>query len=144
MEFRLNNLNRMPLTAVEITSQAQEKSLLFKTKTFIVLDVLIIVNLLVFLIFSPIKPGPDLACNEKTCNSTGFCSQGCSFLYWDLTALVVGIASLTLDCFTLCQIRKRYINAVTAISGFFIDICKCTVAIIFAVMTVNAIFDENQ
>jgi hypothetical protein len=104
MEFRLNDLNRMPLTAVQITSQAQEKSLNNKTKFFIVLDVLIILNLVLFVIIAPVsyrigsgnckvKYGTDKVCNT------------CVLTTWATSAMVVAVASLTLDCFMLKQIK---------------------------------------
>ena len=51
----LTSINRMPLTALHITSAAEKKKIKRRTKIFLVLDVCIIVNNIAYLWIAPIE-----------------------------------------------------------------------------------------
>lgn len=51
----LNDISRMPITALRITSAAEEATLRKKTIVFMVLDALIIINTILFIFISPIE-----------------------------------------------------------------------------------------
>ena len=65
----LNELSRMPITALRITSEAEAANLQRKTILFMVLDLLIICNTVLFLILSPIEKNKYI--NSTMCDKNG-------------------------------------------------------------------------
>ena len=127
----LTSINRMPLTALHITSAAEKKKINRRTKIFLVLDVCIIVNNIAYLWFAPIEV--DYFSKEGTqCKSK-------RFMYWSIVSLSVALTSLVLDLFTLKQVNANYVNAITAIIGLFIDLSQLALAITLFVFIKKAI-----
>ena len=99
----LNDISRMPVTALRITSAAEEATLRKKTIVFMVLDSLIIINTILFIWISPIE-------NERVIHPHGnntFCPLGdtCKpkiWYVWCWIALPLSCLSLTMDALTLC------------------------------------------
>ena len=124
----LHELSRMPITALRITSEAEAANLRRKTILFMFLDTLIIINTVLFIIIAPIEQGNKtvedycLKVSVTQCNLT-------RYVIWCSFALPLSCLSLTMDALTLCQIRRKYVNAVTALAGFAIDTTQLGMAI---------------
>ena len=89
----LNELSRMPVTALQITSEAEKINLRRKTIAFMILDALIIINIIILLWVAPIekvfKSYKGIECRSKR------------WLVWCEIALPLSILSLVLDALTL-------------------------------------------
>lgn len=55
MAVDLNGLNRMPITAIHITSSSEQKNLRRKQQIYLVLDACIIALIVFFMIVGPIE-----------------------------------------------------------------------------------------
>lgn len=118
----LTSINRMPLTALHITSAAEKKKIKRRTKIFLVLDVCIIVNNIAYLWIAPIETNYFSKDSAHQCKAR-------RFMYWSIVSLSVALTSLVLDLFTLKQVNANYVNAITAIIGLFIDLSQLALAI---------------
>lgn len=102
----VHELSRMPITALRITSEAEEKNLRRKTIGFMFLDTLIIINTVLFLAIGPIESDKPINNSSGNCplvsqtNEDVICKSR-RYMLWCCIALPFSILSLTLDYFTL-------------------------------------------
>jgi hypothetical protein len=54
MAFDLNDVNRMPVTAMHISSKAEQETLRRKQTIFLILDICILINIMAFYLIGPI------------------------------------------------------------------------------------------
>ena len=64
----------------------------------------------------------DFVQNQETCHSQ-------RWFYWSVVAGLVALTSLVIDIFTLKQIMRNYVNAITALCGLVVDLSQLCLAI---------------
>jgi hypothetical protein len=126
MAFDLNDVNRMPVTAMHISSKAEQETLRKKQTIFLILDICILVNIVAFYVIGPIdkKSERNIKRDQYPPN---ICHIG-RFFWFCLVAAPLISVSCALDILTLKQISRKYINSINAIMGLVFDMIQCGLA----------------
>ena len=88
----VGTIGRLPVGALEISSEKEQKILLIKASIFFVID---------FLVVAAITAG--------FCVESVSCGDKAPFA-WQISLLIVILVSLILDLFTFIQVKKNYIK----------------------------------
>ena len=96
-------IGRMPVGALEISSEKEQKILLIKASVFFCID-LFVVAAIIF----------------GFCTETITCGDQSPFA-WQTSLLIVVLISLTLDFFTFIQVKKNYIKQSLSLASIAVD-----------------------